>query len=255
MQETRPAAFAKDAAFYDDGWPHEWADMKRYSPMARHTRRWIRKLLRQIPAPRSIADVGCGEGSLLAELGRLYPQARLFGADFSEVSVCTSRRRIPRGTFAVSDVRDPQPPFDEAVDVAVISEVLEHVDEDQKAIANLAKWCRHLIVTVPGGRLDELAERMGHLRHFDVPMLRERAERGGFDVLFCRAWGAPFAYPLYARLRNRAGYATVTASYGLAKRMVSHGLYALFYLNDFFPGGNKVFLLGRSRQLAGDGGN
>ncbi len=240
---------SQDDSFYDEGWANQWSDLKRYSPMGRHTRRWIHRLLENIPHPKTIADIGCGDGSLLAEISQQLQNIQLLGCDFSEVSIKKSTQRIPNGRFVVHDLRDPDNPFGEIVDVGINSEVIEHIDDDVGAVRNMASWCRHLIVTVPGGRLDDSARSMGHLRHYNESSLRQIVESAGLDVLSIRTWGFPFAYPFYARMRNRVGHGGVTGSYGPMKRLITHSLYGLFYLNDAFRGGNKLFLLARNPKL------
>jgi SAM-dependent methyltransferase len=240
-----------DDRFYDAGWASDWTDLKRYSPMGRHTRRWIQRLLGQIPTPKHIADIGCGEGSLLAEVASHYPSAELLGCDFSTVSVEACRRRLPDGTFVVHDVHDPANPFGRVVDVAINSEVIEHVEDDRAAVANMASWCRHLILTVPSGELDDMSRQMGHLRHYDERSLTHVVEAAGLEVVECRTWGFPLAHPWYSRMRNRAGYSTVIGRYSTRKRLLTHALYGAFFLNDLFRGGNKLFLLARNPGLAG----
>ena len=58
---------------YDQIWSGGWDDMRRYGPMARHTRRLMGVMTRDL-TPRSILDVGCGEGSLL--LRSLQPEGK-----------------------------------------------------------------------------------------------------------------------------------------------------------------------------------
>ena len=245
MHGLQPA-LAKDQGFYDGMYDHDWAAMKRFAPMARHTRRWIHKLLAQVERIESVADFGCGEGSLLQEIGQNHPQARLYGFDFSPVAASVSSQRLPQAKIVTHDIREPTNPFDEVVDVGISSEVLEHLEDDVAAIRNMACWCRYLIVTVPGGRLDEMARGIGHLRHYDATDLSRAMQQSGLKVLYARAWGFPFAYPWYARLRNAAGSEAVTGHYGPAKRLVAQSFYRLFFLNDLFSGGNKVFLLART---------
>jgi SAM-dependent methyltransferase len=234
---------SRDIGFYDEGWTDQWRDMKRFSPMGRHTRRWILKLLKRLHAPLSIADIGCGDGSLLSEISRVYPHAALYGVDSSRVAIDICQHRIPTGTFSIQDICHDPVTLGRSVDVAINSEVLEHVPDDEAALRHMAKCCRYLIITVPGGRLDENAQQMGHLRHYDESSLTALVERVGLEVLYCRSWGCPFAYPFYAQLRNQARHGALTGRYGWRKRAIAHMLYGLFYLNDLFGGGNKIFLL------------
>jgi len=219
--------------------------------MGRHTRRWILKLLKRVRSPSSIADIGCGDGSLLSEVSRVYPHAALYGVDSSGVAIDICQRRIPTGTFSVQDICHDQVHLGRSVDVAINSEVLEHVPDDEAALRHMAICCRYLIITVPGGLLDENAQEMGHLRHYDESSLKALVERVGLEVRYCRSWGFPFAYPLYALARNRARHGALIGQYGWGKRSLTHILCGLFYFNDLFVGGNKIFLLARNPGIEG----
>lgn len=245
--DTRDGCQVKDNSFYDRAWTGHWFDMRRFSPVGRHTRRWVLKLLRMVDKPKSIADIGCGDGLLLMHIRRQYPAASLFGSDFSGASLAICRKRLPDSLFLMHDVLAGGNPFGQIMDVGISSEVIEHVADDLAALKNMAQVCRNLIITVPGGELNDTAKQMGHLRHYDSESLCNLVIRSGLQVVYCRSWGYPFAYPLYARVRNQAGYEVVTGRYGLVRRSVTHGLYFLFFLNDIFSGGNKIFLLARNR--------
>ena len=54
---------------YEAIWTGVWGDMQRYGPTHRHRRRIFGRLIEELPAERitTIADVGCGEGSNLAD--------------------------------------------------------------------------------------------------------------------------------------------------------------------------------------------
>jgi len=238
----------KDAEFYSDCWSTTWRDMKAYSPVGRHTRRMIMGLLKQVEPFQSVADFGCGDGSLLELVADKYTDAKLYGTDFAKESVKICQQRIPSATIRLQDLLDSGRPFEEKVDVAISSEVLEHVADDATALANMAKWSRHLIVTVPGGPLDEMAAQMGHVRHYSTETLGKLAKDAGLEIVSLRAWGFPFAYPWYAKLRNRAGMQSVTGSYGPVKMASLNLLYALFYMNDFFSSGNKILMLARTPE-------
>ena len=46
----------------------------------------------RIRDPRKILDVGCGGGGNLAELGKIFPGAVLYGIDYSDISVEASKK-------------------------------------------------------------------------------------------------------------------------------------------------------------------
>ena len=223
--------------------------MRRFGPLGRHTRRWILKLLTRIDPPGSIADLGCGDGELLILLKRVYPGAELLGCDFSRAAVEICRERLPGGRFFHHDLEDPANPFGSILDVGICSEVLEHLADDLEALRNMTAFCRHLILTLPGGHLDETARRVGHLRHYSRASAEDLARQAGLEVLYTRQWGFPLAYPFYRRVLNRSGYSTLTGGYSLSKRLLCQVLYSLFWLNDLSPGGDKIFLLAQNPRL------
>jgi len=134
-------------------------------------------------APRSMLEVGCGEGELAERILREL-DADLVAIDQSERMVELTRAR---GVDArVADVREL--PFeDEAFDVAVAAWVLFHVRELDRAVDELARVLR------PGGRLVAVTNASDHLREvwhvagLDRPFsdLSFRAETGA-DVLHRR---------------------------------------------------------------------
>ncbi len=97
--------------------------------------------------PRTVVDLGCGEGALTASLARRWPGARVTGVDSSaEMLAAADAHAVPgRVRFEAGDVRDWQP--DEPVDVLVTNAVLHWVPGHD---ALLRRWTGQL---VPGGWL------------------------------------------------------------------------------------------------------
>ena len=71
---------------YDDSWERRWNDMRKYGPTGRHLRRIVTEMVRPLKYD-SLADVGCGQGSLLATLMPLKPQASYTGLDFAAKAI------------------------------------------------------------------------------------------------------------------------------------------------------------------------
>lgn len=108
-------------------------------------------------AIRSLADVGCGPGFLLALFSKRIPDARLVGLDFSEQVLEAARRLSGTAEFRTHDIYND---LNESFDVVVCSEVLEHLDYPRKALEKLLKASPILITTVPNGRTDNY---LGHI--------------------------------------------------------------------------------------------
>src|SRR3712207_4130920 len=80
-------------------------------------------------APRTVVDLGCGEGSLTASLAQRWPGARVTGIDSSPEMLAAAAASAAAGSdrvaFERGDVRDWAPA--EPVDVAVSNAVLHWV--------------------------------------------------------------------------------------------------------------------------------
>jgi 2-polyprenyl-3-methyl-5-hydroxy-6-metoxy-1,4-benzoquinol methylase len=112
-----------------------------------------------------IADYGCGPGMLLKELGRASPGSRFYGYDFASAGIRVARDNFPAASFGERDIYLPYP---DRYDVIVCTEVLEHLERPQRAMASLLEQLSAgglLLLTVPDGRIDQYS---GHI-HFWSP--------------------------------------------------------------------------------------
>jgi SAM-dependent methyltransferase len=109
--------------------------------------------------PDSVLDVGCGSGHLLGEVGKLWSRAKLKGVDFSEKSVELARRSHPNIAFEQCSVFDLGR-LEAEFDLVICTEVLEHLEEADRALDQLHSRCRSggwVVITVPNGRTDTFA--------------------------------------------------------------------------------------------------
>ena len=100
-----------------------------------------------VESPRTVVDLGCGEGALTATLAQRWPGARVTGVDSSpEMLAAAAAHAVPgRIGFVAGDVRTWRP--EAPVDVLVTNAVLHWVPEHDRL---LARWAGQL---APGGRL------------------------------------------------------------------------------------------------------
>ncbi len=184
----------------------------------------------------------------------------------SPAGIQISQRKAPSASFIVRDLMDPEPPPEEYRDWAthaVCSEVLEHVDDPGRVIANALPYmepgCR-LIVTVPGGPMSAFDRHIGHRRHFSPPELRNLLGEAGFEVEMAGGAGFPFfnLYRLVVIARGRRLVDDVTAAGGSESRLASAAMSAFRGLLRMNPplrhgGWQTVALASRPPAPAGGG--
>jgi SAM-dependent methyltransferase len=227
---------------YNQGWKL-WSDMLRFYPSGVHRRRMVARWLARL-GPRSVLDAGCGAGHMLAALRERLPGAQFIGIDAAAGTIAENRMRLPWGRFEHVDLGRGR--LDERFDAVVCSEVLEHIEDDRRALGNLAAMTgRYLMLTVPAGPIMPLERGFGHLRHYRLRELGDAVESLGLRVLRAEAWGFPWMN-LFKRAANLRPQSTMSAfgagEWSWRKKAVGVALTGLFYCN--LPvGGPQIFLL------------
>lgn len=140
-------------------------------------------------SPAVVAEIGCGDGSVLAELGRRGFGGRRIGFELSEAAVQIAAQRPEVAEAAAFDgERIPVP--DGAWDLAFATHVLEHVPAPAPLLREMMRVARAVVVEVPLER--NLSARRpaaraasaaaGHLQRFDRAAVRRLVEDAGWHV-------------------------------------------------------------------------
>ncbi|MDK0523237.1 class I SAM-dependent methyltransferase [Streptomyces sp. ML-6] len=106
-------------------------------------------LIGELRPGMAVLDVGCGPGTITADLAELVSPGRVTGVDtageiLTRAAGTASERGLENVGFAVADVHDLDFP-DDSFDVVHAHQVLQHVGDPVRALREMRRVCR------PGG--------------------------------------------------------------------------------------------------------
>jgi 2-polyprenyl-3-methyl-5-hydroxy-6-metoxy-1,4-benzoquinol methylase len=135
-------------------------------------------------APDSILDVGCGEGVLTERWAQRLGSGRVVGLDLDDPKLTAEwqtrgRPNLEFRTVSGASTSDGLPFSENEFGLAAAIEVLEHVPDPERTVAEMARVARsHLLVSVPheplwralnmarGAYIRDLGNTPGHVNHW-----------------------------------------------------------------------------------------
>ena len=157
--------------------------------------------------PNSVLDVGCGEGVLTYRWAERLGDRPVVGIDLADPKLEAewSTRRRANLEFRVMEAGGLASLPSRAFDLAAAIEVLEHVPDPERTLAEMARVAaRHLLISVPheplwrvlnvarGAYLKDLGNTPGHVNHWSKRSFVRAAGRYG-EVLEARS---PFPWTM-----------------------------------------------------------
>lgn len=152
--------------------------------------------------PRSICDLGCGTGGVIAGLAERMSEATLVGYDISPQAVELARRLHPG-----VDVRLGEPELEgaEPFDLVMLVDVFEHVEDYIGFLRRVAPLGRRLLCHVPldmsaqmvlrGEPILRVREEVGHLHYFSKETALATLRDAGYRVDATRYLGEAIDAP------------------------------------------------------------
>jgi len=173
---------------------------------------WLRwdVVARVLPRERSrVLEIGCGRGAFGTRLARRHdytavePDPQAYAVARERVLAVAPGARVVHGLAAALGP-------DAAFDVVCAFEVLEHIEDDEAALAEwfgLVRPGGRLILSTPAwpDRYGPWDEAVGHYRRYEPGQLRDRMRAAGFDDPRVRLYGAPLGYLLELARDRLAG--------------------------------------------------
>ncbi len=148
-------------------------------------------LRKRVPAPAQVLEIGCGTGFALSGMRAVFPEARFSASDIYTDGLGFAARRVPGAFLFQMDAC--RIPFREEFDLIGAFDVIEHIEDDEAALAQLYQACKpggRVLLTVPQhrwlwSRVDEFAH---HQRRYTRPELLAKLSRAGLRVEYATSF-------------------------------------------------------------------
>ena len=167
-------------------------------------------LLPRLHPGMSLLDIGCGPGTITADLAAIVAPGRVTALERTEDALALAREEIARRAvhnvdFMVGDVHDLLDIPDEAYDVVHAHQVLQHVSDPVRALHEMRRVCQ------PGGVVGVRdSDYGGFVWSPEIPELEQWMRL--YQRLAREAGGEPNAGRWLLGLANEVGFSDVVAS-------------------------------------------
>jgi SAM-dependent methyltransferase len=181
--------------------------------------RWsIVKRMVKVLAPRSILEIGCGQGAFGA---RLAPLADYQAVEPDPTSFSVAQPRVTAAGGRIRNVgADRVSAADGPFDLVCAFEVLEHIDDDAGALTSWYRLVRpggHLLLSMPAWpqRFNAWDTLVGHYRRYSPAHCRELLSATGFTQVTVVVFGWPLGFAT-ENLRGRIAARRIATNVGAA---------------------------------------
>lgn len=243
-------------SIYDEIWARGWSEGTDWMPIKRTQYRLSKYLFKKFPLVGDVLDVGGGNASFWKFSGG-------FIKNISSLTICDVSPYVLKKAqeknikTMLMDMTAPQLGFNEKYDAICCFEVLEHIEEDAKAIQNcyaMLKPNSKLYISVPRKKEFWSAsdEKSFHVRRYETEELIQKLEDAGFAIVHYFTWGSRL-FQMYQKLKSN-----VDPSFGKVKkdkvlvRAFSLLIYHIFKYEDWMKSKDGIFLYVVAQKSKGD---
>lgn len=103
-------------------------------------------ILQQIHDPKSLLDIGCGNGHTIEYFSKLWPDTTYYGIDLSDVAIELAKQRVPEANFLCGSFTEVDVPL---CDVVVLMGVAEHFENLIDSLRDLKKYGKLIYIESP----------------------------------------------------------------------------------------------------------
>ena len=168
----------------------------------------LEQVVRELPVPFNVLEVGCGTGNTLRVLEQVCRGASVTGTDPFEEALAIARRRVTCALVRADVERLDLPGTFQVIGAF---DVLEHIEHDVEALKVLRSKLAadgRLVLTVPAHHhlwsyADDAAH---HYRRYSMAQLRTTLEQAGYSIEYLTPFMS-WIYPLMWARRRAAGTA------------------------------------------------
>ena len=154
-------------------------------------------------SPRSVVEVGCGAGGVVARLAKLMNETKFVGYDISSHAIELAKPKASdRVQFVLGDYFVTQ---NQSFDLAICADVFEHIDDYFSFLRKLASKQKQVVFHVPldlslvstlfPSVLIKTRKLVGHVHYFNKETAEATIKDCGFEIADSRITAGCLAFP------------------------------------------------------------
>jgi SAM-dependent methyltransferase len=149
----------------------------------------------------TLMDIGCSSGFLLRDLVKEFPRATILGSDYVGGPLYRLAEQLPAVPLLQFDLKTCPLP-DQSLDGVTALNVLEHIDDDRLAAAQIHRILRPgglAVIEVPAGPglYDYYDAELQHFRRYTMKSITAVLRGAGFTILKRRHLGVSIYPPFW----------------------------------------------------------